>query len=160
MMMEMTEWLRSMIGLFFVVGIVEALLPPKNPAVKQILSLLILIGILTPFFHVDDIMFQEKYKLEISQNNIEEYEDTLSDQILKKARKEISSQIKQMYKDQTKQDLYSIEVKLELNKENQLTVLEVQLVIKEEIDSYNKDKIYRLLEERFGAKKVSFNKVN
>jgi hypothetical protein len=160
MTFEWMEWFRSIVGLFFVVVIVEALLPPKNTTIKQILSLLILIGIFTPFFHGESLVVEDDFSLNMDQSYQGSYEDYFSEQVLRETRREISDRIKTLYKEQMGQEPYAIEVKLELNQENQLTVLGVVLIIKENIDSYNKDKICTLVKEQFGAKKVEINKVN
>lgn len=155
MTFEWVGWLRSIVGLFFVVGIVEALLPPKNAAVKQILSLIILIGIFAPFFNGAELDLRSDALFPSGQQAAEQQEDQLSDQILRQARREIENRIFLLYREETGQELYAMEVKLEMNQANQLAVTEVSLVIKEEIGSYNKDKVCRLILEQFGAKDVS-----
>jgi hypothetical protein len=158
MTFEWTGWLRSVVGLFFVVGIVEAILPPKNAAIKQILALLILIGIFTPFLHAEDLILKEEFSVKMEQSYAGQYENQFYDQVLRETRKEIANRIHILYKEQTGQEPYAVDVKLELSKENQLTVLEVSLVIKEELDSYNKDKICKRWRKNSEYKKLKLTR--
>ena len=159
-MFDLYSWIRSLISLFFVIAVVEAFLSPKNRVIKQILSLIILIGVFSPFMRLDAIVWEAQMGIDLPNVQTEgAWAGAAQDPILHHARETIAREVGAFIQEETGEAPQAVDVKTEVDVDNQCRVTEVSVVITEPSDAYNEDKVTNEIKERFGASTVNIKRV-